>query len=158
MYSVVKHIVVILAVLAAPAAWGDELYFKYGKSIAAESTSKVFTLGVQQDLGLGAIWQGEAGLLSIPANQANVTAVASLGLGVKVDAGHVFAAGVWGPSYYSSPDGYLGGRFQFNQDLTVGLQDSFNTIGVGYKHISSAGIYKPNKGRDYLYFRLGVKF
>lgn len=50
----------------------------------------------------------------------------------------------------TSPDSVLGGPFQFFEDLGFGIRDKRTSVSLGfqYKHISSAGIYNPNYGRD----------
>ena len=54
-----------------------------------------------------------------------------------------------GPSFITTPDTVLGGYFQFVSDLHLGLEDTrHNYLGVFYRHISSAGLYYPNLGRD----------
>lgn len=71
-------------------------------------------------------------------------------IGLQVDNGLV-ARIATGPSIISSPDSFLGGNFQFTEDLFLGLKDAGNgnTIGFKYKHFSSAGLEMPNQGRDF---------
>jgi hypothetical protein len=62
-----------------------------------------------------------------------------------------------GPSLITSPDNALGGILQFNETLFLGVVDKNDeTIGVAYNHFSSAGLYTPNLGRDFL--GLEIKF
>lgn len=82
----------------------------------------------------------------------------SVRAGVKVDIGSVYATATTGPGYISQRDGYLGGYFQFVENAVVGIQDQFGTFGIGYQHISSAGLEHPNKGRDYIFMQVGAKF
>lgn len=80
--------------------------------------------------------------------------------GVGVNAQLFFAQALVGPSLISHPDSSLGGYFQFNNDYAFGLRDPNTraTIGFNYKHVSSAGIELPNRGRDFLMFRVSVPF
>lgn len=136
-----------------------EGFFKYGKQASSSNRSaKVFGLGAQEHIDSGIIAATELDLLNTPSNTSTDSFVFGTGLGLRVDNKSSFATAVWGPAYLSQKDSDLGGHFQFMQDLTLGLEDDYNTIGVGYKHISSAGIEKPNRGKDFIYFRLGVKF
>jgi hypothetical protein len=48
----------------------------------------------------------------------------------------------------------LGGNFQFTQEIEIG----HNYVGLGYKHISNAGIKKPNLGRDFLQMSINIPF
>ena len=79
-------------------------------------------------------------------------------LGVNVNAGSMYAQALVGPALISSPDSNLGGNLQFNNDISIGLRDlrTEATIGLSYKHISSAGIAEPNRGRDFFMFRVGI--
>lgn len=78
--------------------------------------------------------------------------------GVHVKAGPFYAQALIGPALISRTDSALGGRFQFNNDVAFGLVDEENnaTVGIAYKHISSAGISRPNRGRDFIMFRLSL--
>jgi hypothetical protein len=62
-----------------------------------------------------------------------------------------------GPNLISSPDVALGGMFQMNESIFLGIKDSdCNSIGIVYNHFSSAGIEQPNLGKDFL--GLEIKF
>ena len=62
-----------------------------------------------------------------------------------------------GPVLISTPDTSLGGVFQLNESIFLGVADkSHDSIGIVYNHFSSAGIEMPNLGKDYL--GLEVKF
>jgi len=149
---------VLVVLVLVPVSSAEETYFKYGmQAPGSPRSSKVFGLSYQDDLDWGLIYSAEADILSIPSNPNPASFVISPGLGLKVNGGSCFATAVWGPAYLSQPDQELGGSFQFMQDLNFGIQDKYNLIGFGYKHISSAGIEKPNRGKDYLYIRIGVK-
>lgn len=63
-----------------------------------------------------------------------------------------------GAGVISGIDSELGGLFQVFHDVNFGfIQDEWS-LGLGFKHISSAGIYTPNKGRDFLSVRFMVAF
>lgn len=69
----------------------------------------------------------------------------------------LFSKAFVGPCYISQTDSQLGGNFQFCTDIAVGVRDSETFMTIGYGHISSAGIYYPNHGRDYMIFELGFR-
>lgn len=148
-----------LVVLTPLAAAANDFTFKYGKSMAdAPRMSKVFGLGVNGFLNGRFAYSVQADMLNTPSNPHKIAYVIGPSIGPEVWAGGVFARAVWGPALLTHRDADLGGNFQFNQDFTVGLRDSMSSIGLGYKHISSAGFYKPNRGKDYMYLVLGFRF
>lgn len=63
-----------------------------------------------------------------------------------------------GPALISGTDTMLGGNFQFAQDFGIGIRDRDTFVEFGYSHVSSAGLSKPNKGRDFLTFGAGIFF
>ena len=78
-------------------------------------------------------------------------------VGLNVDAGYLYVQSLWGVAAITTKDSYLGGNFQFNQDFSLGVKDARGVaIGLNYKHMSSAGIFTPNVGRDFISIRLGV--
>ena len=55
-----------------------------------------------------------------------------------------------GVVYISDRDIFLGGPWQFKETVFFGLAEFKASIGLTLSHISSAGIYKPNAGRNFL--------
>lgn len=139
-------------------AGAEEMWLKMGNSAKKEASSRVFGLGYQDTLVRGFIYQFEQDLLSIPSDRCHTTLSGSVRLGIKVDLDGLYATATTGPGYISQRDNYLGGYFQFVENVVLGIEDRFGTFGVGYQHISSAGIELPNKGRDYMFFQAGIKF
>lgn len=80
--------------------------------------------------------------------------------GLNIENQGSFVECLWGVAAVTNRDSMLGGNLQFMNDLGIGIKDStFGTsIGLYYKHISSAGIFQPNEGRDLISIRLGVPF
>lgn len=80
----------------------------------------------------------------------------SIGPGLYVDAGSVYGEASCGLGVISQKDSMLGGRFpQFDNNMGVGIKDKNNyAIGLNYHHVSSAGIEKPNRGRDFIEVKL----
>lgn len=135
-----------------------ELSAKMGTSATKEASSKIFGLQYEDYLTRGFIFQIEQDLLSIPSDTYTATATGSARVGVRVDANHIYATATAGPAYISQTDRYLGGYFQFTESVSLGLQDNYGSVGIGYQHISSAGLSKPNKGRDYFFIQTGIHF
>jgi len=80
----------------------------------------------------------------------------SIGLRIQPFQGF-YVESLWGLSALSHTDSWLGSHFQFMQDLGIGFVDSnSSTIGLSYKHISSAGLFLPNKGRDFIVIQIGI--
>lgn len=152
-------IITLILLILTPIASAEELYFKYGMQVpGADRSSKVFGLTYEERFVWGTVYTYEADLLNTPSDTNTTAFLLSPGIGVKVNKESYFATAVWGPAYLSQTDQDLGGHFQFMQNLTLGIQDYYSTIGVGYQHISSAGIEKPNRGKDNIYIRIGLKF
>jgi hypothetical protein len=76
-------------------------------------------------------------------------------LGLTCNPGYFEIQSLVGIGALSHPDSYLGGRIQFTETTSISVKDDMgSTWGVAYQHISSAGIYQPNIGRDMLMFRV----
>lgn len=71
-----------------------------------------------------------------------------VGLGPKLKFKPFVVKSFWSIGGITHPDAKLGGHFQFSHDIGVGVNSDGTGIGVGWKHISSAGLSMPNRGRD----------
>jgi len=145
-------------------AHADDYSFKYGMGIIDEAITgeaKIFSLR-QEEHAFAMIYSAkEIGLWSDQGSGAGrkSSAFGAFQLGVKPGASTgIYGKAFWGVTLISSKDALLGGNAQFVSDFGVGIRDSGSFIGVGYKHISSAGIFLPNKGRDFINLELGVSF
>jgi len=56
------------------------------------------------------------------------------------------ATGFMGCAIIGSTDQVLGSLFEFTEEAIVG----YKNVGLGYKHVSNAGLASPNHGRDYV--------
>jgi len=98
--------------------------------------------------------EGTAGYFSEPDR-----GIFSVGAGLDVPVHeNVYVQGVAGPAYLTKETDRLGGNFQFLLKGRVGITVDRFKVGALYSHISSAGIYEPNQGNDYLGLELGVDF
>lgn len=143
-----------------------DTFVKYGLGIfnsALDEPIEVKTLSVGRQMHINEylIWQYEVG--GWIDNRSDMgrdgSAFADLAIGLNVDAGPFYAQTLTGVAGLSNIDSYLGGHAQFNHDVAVGFKaKSGASLGLNYKHISSAGIFEPNYGRDFLTIRLGLPF
>jgi hypothetical protein len=143
-----------------------DLAIKYGLGVAqsakdSNSETKVISIAYQEQIAFleYLIKQYEVGAY-IDSRQdlgRRSSGFATASLGVHVNAAGTYCQALWGVGGITNVDSYLGGNFQFNQDLSVGFRDNNGAmIGVNYKHISSAGLYMPNVGRDFLMIKMSV--
>lgn len=145
-----------------------DLAFKYGVGLFqsakdSNSETKVFSLAYQDTL-LGTdflIKQYELGMWSDSRQDLGrlSSGFFNMSFGVRVNAPGTYAEGLWGIGVVTHTDAYLGGNFAFNHDLSTGFRsESGATLGINYKHISNAGLYNPNIGRDFLMIKMGIPF
>lgn len=139
-------------------------YFKYGLGIFnsaknSKAEVKMVSVGHQSPIFGYMIKQWEVGgwMDSRSDLGRKSSGFANGSIGVNIDIGNFYAQSLWGAGVVTTRDSMLGGNFQFNQDLGLGLKDSRGVgIGLNYKHISSAGIFKPNEGRDFFAIKLTI--
>lgn len=165
--SVYAGFIVFMFVVSwfAQCAGASDLYGRYGLGVfnsAKDSFSEVKTIGfgVQKELLLPVfIQQYEAGFWTDTRRDIGRggAGYVSGSVGLHIDADHQFAQALWGIALLSGTDSMLGGIPQFKQDLVLGLKDGFGcSIGLVYTHMSSAGVFLPNIGRDFLTLRLSI--
>lgn len=137
---------------------------KYGSNVPSESErigrTKAIFISYQDVMFGPLIHQFEAGTWFDNSGIEGRKSSGLLGysLGVNANAGSFFAQALVGPSFITATDSNLGGPLQFNNDFGFGIKDQHTggSIGITYKHVSSAGLELPNKGRDFIMFRVGV--
>lgn len=124
----------------------------------SRSETKIFSVGYEEEFFGPFIKQYELGLwVDTAGNGRKSSGFGSFSLGVEINPGYLVMRSLWGVGAITHPDTILGGHFQFNQDLFIGVRDNKRRmIGLNYKHISSAGIYNPNKGRDFLTIQVEI--
>lgn len=159
--SVIFCALTLILSLAPLSALCNEVAFKYGLGIIEGSKTpaiKSFSLRLEERQSSWLLTAADVGLWTDTglAQGRATSAFTSYQLGIKPETEHLYVSAFWGPGLISTSDTQLGGNFQFFHDLCAGFQDKATSVGVCYKHISSAGISKPNKGRDFLLFRLGI--
>lgn len=154
---------VLMLCTAATTAHADDIYltgalgvFNSGKSSLSET--KFANVGYRTDLGWFKQQAEIGGWVDRAGGGRSDSAYGAYQLGWEVN-GPCIARIMTGPAWITTPDAYLGGRFEFKEDIYVGEEDKDGrTIGVKYNHLSSAGIYTPNLGRDLLGIEIGIRF
>lgn len=132
-------------------------YFKYGLSVLDRQPKlywtdvKLFEIGYQEQLfsvidhqlSLG-VWTDSRG------NGQKSSGYVSYSPGITVTKDSLFLSAFWGILVHTTPDSELGGNGQFVHDFCGGLKDNRRvSIATCYKHVSSAGIFMPNYGRNF---------
>lgn len=131
----------------------------FGSAQYTPAETKVLTLGYRDDFVFGLKKQWEIGAWFDSAGHGRSgSGIFSYQIGLEVTPGVFVLRSMHGLAYITNPDAYLGGSFpQFNHDIYLGVRDDRDrAIGLKYKHISSAGIFSPNMGRDFMMVELGV--
>jgi hypothetical protein len=126
---------------------------KYGFGMIHNPESQVVSVGYQSQVKHSLSQQLECGAWLDPVVRQGRSGSGFCGysLGIRVILSHVYAESLHGIGYISHPDSLLGGNFQFFHDLGLGIKDVRGyAIGAVFKHQSSAGIHKPNKGRNFM--------
>lgn len=153
----------LFLLLSLPAA-SDETVISYGLGIfhSAEHSpveTKIVRLARRQDFDSVSYWQLEGGLwVDIDGEGRSSSMFGAASVGIKVDMRPFFFRNSLGVGFITAPDVYLGGAFpQFTEEFTLGAEGTNGTsIGLAYKHFSSAGIVSPNMGRDFIILSIGV--
>lgn len=164
-----KIITFILSVMLISLVSSADTVIKYGANVPSDSEkmgrTKAIFISQQQMVfpHVGANWlitQYEIGAWfdNSGINGRSSSSMGSVSAGINVNTGYIFGQALVGPALISAPDSNLGGVFQFNNDVAFGLRDPDTnaTFGFAYKHLSSAGIESPNRGRDFMLFRISI--
>ena len=156
----------LLLLLASSQAHAGDFFYKYGVGIFRSADygfgeTKFASLGLQGNVSGPMIWQLEGGGFfdnAGPGSGRGSSAFGNFSMGLEARPGYFFIQSLWGVGGITHPDAMLGGPFEFNQDLIIGVKDFWGVgFALDYKHMSSAGIYNPNVGRDGLLLRASVR-
>lgn len=156
-----KKFVVTLLITAllilVPTIAKSGTFLRYGLGVFNSSEygtgeSKTFSLGYEEEWFGPLIRQYEIGLFTDSGGGGRKgSGYGNYSIGIEVNPGYFVMRSLWGIGVITTSDSMLGGWFEFNQDLFIGVRDDRNRmIGFDYKHISSGGIYTPNMGRDFI--------
>lgn len=161
-----KYTVSLLLVVASfsTPSHGEQLGFKFGLGMLdGERTAKIKTFsfrseGYTETRGVASAW--EVGLWTDTGKSDGRKGAAfyKYQVGFRPQSQHVFFKAMAGPALLSSTDSQLGAPLQIGSDFGVGFQDDESYVGLTYSHFSSAGVFSPNMGRDFILFDFGIRF
>lgn len=157
---------VFLITLLPIASVAGDLTLKYGSGIGVDAkglSGNVFDVALTFSNPLGSTFayklEGGYNIDGQPKPMRSSFPFGSLSMGLPIDLSPIYINWFEGIGFIGKTDSLLGGHMQFFHDLSVGVKDKQGRhFGIGLKHISSAGIYTPNKGRNYFNLEIGVTF
>ena len=143
-------------------AMGAEMGINYGVALPTDSDflTQVKTFAINYSEGHTLRTKYEVGLYTDPrrGDGRKTSGYASASIGIRPQLKGLLVESFWGLGAITSPDTNLGGAFNFFHSISIGVIDNqYNSIAFSYKHISSAGIYSPNIGRDFITLNWGFK-
>ena len=155
----------VLALLLISNITNAGTFARYGVGVFrsqdySSTAVKSFSLGYTDKILGPIIYQYEGGYFGDSSGYGrNGGGFGNVGLGVEADPGYFVLRSTWGLGLITTPDSMLGGPFQFNHDFLLGVRgDNGALIGLDLKHMSSAGLEKPNLGRDFLLIHVELPF
>lgn len=166
MHLIFKCLLATLFLTILPTkALSDDISFSYGLGLGesaqySTSETKVIELSYRQTILDAFYWNYEAGIwLDNIGNGRSSSGFLATGPGFLVDLKGFEIRNAYGIAAITNSDIFLGGNFpQFHGELYAGFRDKTgNGIGIKYNHFSSAGVYMPNVGRDFILLELSVR-
>lgn len=136
-------------------------YWKFGLGIDSPSTStKIIATGYQGPLWHVLDYQLEVGMFNDNNQSQGLIGFMGASVGVSVVTHSGFYSKLFaGPALITQTDSRLSSILEFNEDLELGLiNDSGVSIGADLKHMSNAGLWPPNIGRDFLLLKVQIPF
>jgi hypothetical protein len=157
-----KKILVLLILLSTTSyAEDDGSYFKFGVGIDNSlGLTKMIAGGYQGNLIGFFDYQLETGAFLDNSQPQGLIGFggASLGISAKTNSGF-YAKVFTGPSLITQTDTRLSSILEFNDDIEFGLMDRRGVhIGANFKHMSNAGFWPPNIGRDFMLIKIQIPF
>ena len=158
--------ILLLLLLFSTTAMADEAFVGYGLGILRGADTflgqtKYVDLGYREFMWDGIYWQNKLGGIGegSPDQTRKGGAWASTGLGLEVELQPLELRGGGALAGITNPDSQLGGYFQFNEDVSVGLRDKKGDgIALQYNHLSCGTLCSPNLGRDFVILELSQKW
>lgn len=161
MIKLILSLIALCATVTGFAGPHREISFRYGVisdagAIFAFAPTKIFILGVRDDLGSIFTQQLELGFISDPSTPGMTSPVFishSIGLEAKTET--FFGYYLMGPALITSTDSKLSSVLQFSHDIGGGFKDKRGVaLDLSYRHFSNAGLWPPNYGRNFIILRL----
>ena len=143
-------------------AMGAEMGINYGVALPTDShfLTQVKTFAINYNEGNTFRTKYEVGIYTDPrsGDGRKTSGFGSASIGLRPQIKGLLIESYWGAGAITHPDTNLAGPFNFFHSIAIGAIDSkSNSISLSYKHISSAGIYSPNIGRDFITLNWGFK-
>lgn len=157
-----KSLFLLMALLSSFAHAG-ELTIKYGMGaghqIVPTVQEKIVKLGWQSELGKTHLCYSAEGGVYVDSDRGVISGLGFLSIGPRVyPFSWMYFQNKVGVGFITTPDDLLGGPFQFEISMGLGVQEPMTgpNIGLEFFHISSAGIYQPNAGRNFWLLNIGI--
>lgn len=149
-----KNLLLVLGIVMSTDVVADTFNLKYGLGALHGKQSAMASFGYQRQIHKSLAHQIEGGLW-VDRFRSN-SGFASYALGMHLERGFMYGETMHGVGFITHKDSLLGGKFQFFHDLGIGvLSKDGSTFGIQLKHVSSAGIHKPNIGRNFFAIKAG---
>lgn len=151
-----------LLLLVPGVVFADNLSYKFGLGATSNSVAdgKVTFFNASYERPLtsildqkyeGGVWTDMLGEGRKSSGYANYS------VGIKVEPGVFYAQAYVGVALITHPDTQLGSHGQFTHDIGFGFQDAKKkAMGLNIKHISNAGLKKPNIGRNFVQLEVKI--
>jgi hypothetical protein len=157
-----KNLILVLLTTFSTVAFAQKTFnLKYGVGVMQSVNSQVVSIAIQKQLKDSYAHQLECGAWFDPQEEKNrrSSGFCSYSLGLRVILPNFYMESMHGIGGISHPDSLLGGRVKLFNNFGLGIKDrSGNALGVVFKHVSSAGIEKPNMGRNFAAAKLSFGF
>lgn len=149
-----KYVTIIIFAIFSLRASANELSFRYGVgAIDKQSHTRYFSAVYRDNVSDIPILikHTELGFSKDSQDVNSWNLFRAYGIEVKSD---WYFRAVIGMGLLTKKGKRLGGNFQFTEEVELG----YKRVGIGYKHISNAGIKKPNLGRDFIQMSINIPF
>jgi len=155
-----KKLLLALTLLLASSATAAEIQFGPGVLTKANSITDVKHLAISEDWDIrpNVDWRLRVGYWVDNRKGAHDALYINPSIGLTVQPWIVDVRIHAGIAIISHTDIYLGGRAQFTEAVFIGIKDPGAYAGVECSHLSSAGIFKPNIGRNFCGIVAGIEF
>jgi hypothetical protein len=167
LFKILRFIAFTVLVLLALSGkvHAEEVFGSFGVGVFNSAKSypsevRDIYVGWRKPIAQGTYFQAKGGMWADAGGSGRTNSgFFSAGPGMLVDLRPIQIRAGIGATFVTNPDTYLGGPFALNEEVYIGLKDPVgNSIGIVYDHISNAGMYQNNMGRDMVSFQIGQEF
>lgn len=149
---------ILLFLFISISSFSQVIGFKEGVGITNSLNGNIgiFSVSYEDKYNNIAMQKTELGLWTDSIKNHSGSGYGAYSLGIKVKPDSFYLEAYLGGAFITNTDKLLSTHFEFMHDLGFGLQSKRKSIGLNFKHLSNAGIKKPNIGRNFL--QISVKF